>query len=426
MKKLLLAVAAAMLPLALLGWGAFRLYRATAPDRAATIPSTRVRRGDVTFTVTAKGDLQGGNSQNLVAPMVGGAALTITFLRESGEPVKRGEKVAEFDTTEQEFKLREEEADLAEAEAQLARAQGESDAKEEEAHLALLSARADFRIAELETRRNELLSVLAAQQNDLALEAARDKAQKIEKDLADRLATARAGIAIQEAARTKARMAADTARRNIAAMTLRAERDGYLARQANTAGEYRFGSYLPPVQVGDTIRPGMAVAQIPDLESWEASVRVGELDRGHLAVGQGAEIAVVALGGRQLAGRVKSIGGTTGPPWDRHFECRLSVEEAPPELRPGMSVRVRITAETIRNALWLPSQALFESDGRRFVYVQSGASFTPADVKLVRRSESQAVIEGLAEGRVVTLANPDQMGKQPAKQAAGALQAISK
>jgi len=44
-----------------------------------------------------------------------------------------------------------------------------------------------------------------------------------------------------------------------------------------------------------------------------------------------------------------------------------------------------------------PGQALFEGGSRTYVYTPSGASFTPQDVKLVRRSESQVVVEGLRE-----------------------------
>ncbi len=40
----------------------------------------------------------------------------------------------------------------------------------------------------------------------------------------------------------------------------------------------------------------------------------------------------------------------------------------------------------------------------------------PHDVKLVRRSESQAVITGIKEGELVALSNPDQQNK-PADQA---------
>jgi HlyD family secretion protein len=74
--------------------------------------------------------------------------------------------------------------------------------------------------------------------------------------------------------------------------------------------------------------------------------------------------------------------------------------------------------------LSVPGQAVFESDGRTFVYVQSGSGFAPADVKLVRRGESQAVITGVKEGQVVALANPEQRAEK--KSGGGALQAIQK
>ena len=63
----------------------------------------------------------------------------------------------------------------------------------------------------------------------------------------------------------------------------------------------------------------------------------------------------------------------------------------------------------MKSVLWLPSQALFESDGRKFVYVRRGSGFTPQDVNLVRRSETSVVIEGLKEGELVALASPDQI-----------------
>lgn len=393
----------------------------------ASLPTAAVKRGDVAFTVAAKGELQGGNSETLVAPMTGSGALSLMDLRESGELVKKGEVVAKFDTTEQEFKLREAQADLAEAEQQLIQAKAESEAKEEEARYELLKARSELKVAQFEVRRNELLAKIVARQNDLAVSAAQDKVRQLEKDYDDRVNAARAGITMQEAARSKARVAAETAQRNIDSMTLRAGTTGYVARQQNTQGNFQWGSYLPALQVGDNVRPGMPVAQIPDLRNWEIVARIGELDRGHLAVGQQAEISVVALPGRKFNGSIRNIGGTTGPPWDRRFECKVALNNPSEELRPGMSVRMVITTQVMNSVLWLPSQALFESDGRQFVYVSKGDSFTTRDVKLIRRSESRVVVEGLKENELVALADPEQlrMKSVPGK-GSGALQAIQR
>jgi HlyD family secretion protein len=415
------------------GWGAHTLYgrRVSATPETAvggdgTLPAAVVKRGDVTFNVSAKGELQGGNSEMLTAPMAGGNGLSLTYLSQSGEMVKEGDVVAKFDTTEQEFKLREAQADLAEAEQQVIQAEAESEAKSEEARYELVKAKSDLRLAQLEAQRNELLSRIAARQNDLAVSSAEDRVEQLESDYEDRLGAARAGIAMQQAARTKAKVAAETAQRNIDSMTLKAKTSGYVAVQQNTQGNFNWGSYLPAIQVGDNIRAGMAVAQIPDLRNWEVTARIGELDRGHLAVGLQADIEVVALPGRKFKGKVSNIGGTTGPPWNRGFECKIAVADPAPELRPGMSVRLTVTTASMKSVLWLPSQALFESDGRKFVYVKRGSGFTPQDVNLVRRSETSVVIDGLKEGELVALASPDQIRSKNEPAKGGAIQAIQR
>jgi hypothetical protein len=413
---------------ALLGFGAFGAWRfsRTVGSPAATmeVPTTSVKRGDITFTIAAKGDLQGGNTQMLQVPMTGGQPITITFLRANGELVQKDDEVVRFDTTEQEFKLREAEADLAEAEQKILQATAEAEATEEELNFKLIKAKADLKIAQVEMRRNELLAAIVVRQNELALSAAEEKLAKIKTDMANSMDTMRSGIAIHQAARGKAQVKAETARRNIAAMTLRAKSEGYVALQQNDEGNLRWGMYLPPYQVGDIARPGKAVAQMPDLSSWEATARIGELDRGHIAEGQAAELSVIAIPAAKLRGKIKSIGGTTGPPWDRHFDCRIGIENALPELRPGMSVRITITTGTLKNVLSIPSQAMFQSGSRKFVYARKGSAFTPVDVSLVRRSESDVVITGLKEGQEIALANPDQAQSKQAS--GGALQSLPK
>ena len=76
--KFLVGVCAAMAVLALGGWGALKIRDGSAtiakPD--SLVPSAAVKRGDITFTVAAKGELQGGNSEMLTAPMIGGVDMS--------------------------------------------------------------------------------------------------------------------------------------------------------------------------------------------------------------------------------------------------------------------------------------------------------------------------------------------------------------
>ncbi|MFN0166391.1 MAG: efflux RND transporter periplasmic adaptor subunit [Bryobacteraceae bacterium] len=417
--RAIVIVPALILVAALLGWAGVNLFRAASAPVPDSIPTARVRRGDVEFTVTAKGEMQGGNSQMLTAPMVGGAELIITKLRRPGELVQKNEVVVEFDTTEQIYKLREAEADLAEAEQKVLQAKAEGEARQEEDRFALIKAKADLTLAELDARRNPLLAAITARQNELAVEAARTQLEQLQKDLGAKKDSSLASIRIQEAALNKAKVLAAVAQKNIDSMTLKAASCGYVSVQQNVSGNFFFmGMQFPLYQVGDIVRPGMAVAQIPDLDNWEVQARIGELDRGHLAEGQAAEVKVVALPGKAYKARVRNMGGTYGPPWDRRFECKLGLEDPTRELRPGMTVGLTVKTGVLSNVLWVPAQALFESDSRTFVYVRHGSGFSPLDVKLVRRGESKVVVTGVGEGLEVALAAPDQQ-KQEQKPANG-------
>ena len=416
MRRRLLVLAAVLAVVAAIAWGAIRIVaRVTASASAVELPTTRVKRGRVTITVAARGELQGGNSEMLTVPQVGGGTVAITYLREPGELVEAGDVVVELDTTQQEYNLREAEADLAEAEQQVIKATADSQALDEETRYQVESTSADVKLAELEIRKNPLLAAIAARQNLLALDAAKNRQHQAEQDFNNKKATASAGIAIQQAALNRAKVMMGIAQKTIDGMTLKAKTSGYVNIQQNTnlmIGYY--GMQLLPFQLGDNVNTGMAVAQIPDLKSWEVSAQVGELDRGHLTPGQKVSVAVVALAGKSFAGHVKNIGGTGGSAWDRHFECRISLDEASAELRPGMTSNLVITVESLDNVTWVPSQALFESDGRTFVYLKTPAGFMPHDVTLVRRSESQAVLTGVSEGSMVAMSSPDQQGKSAA------------
>ncbi len=405
--------------LALAAWGGRLLYRKALPESALETPVIAVKRGTVTFSVYARGEFQGGNSIMMQAPMVGTPDMAITFLRNAGDLVHKDDVVAQFDTTEQEYKLHEAEADLAEAEQKVVQAQAQMEAKQEEDNYAFIKAKSDLEQAQIEARKNPLLGTIAAKQNDLAVQAAKAALDQLTRDLANRKETSQAGVAIQQALVAKAKVQIETAQHNIVQMTLRAPRDGYVNVQPNTNGNFFEGMVLPSLQTGDTVRAGMGIVQIPDMQNWEATARIDEADRGHLALGQPVAITAVALPQHPYRGDISDLGGTSGPPWNRRFECKIKVLDPTPELRPGMTANLVITAGTLKDVLWIPAQALFESDGRTFVYARSPqGGFVTADVKLTRRSESQVVISGIAEGQIVAMARPEKQGEGKSEKAA--------
>jgi len=425
-----LRILVAVIVLAFLGgaaWTTVHLVRAASTSSSTEVPTTRVKRGTVVVSVAARGELQGGNTEMLVAPMTGNDSLAITYLRDPGELVQPGDVVVQFDTTQQEYNLREAEADLAEAEQQVIAAKATDDATAEESAYTLTSTASDVKLAELEVRKNPILPNITARQNLIALEQAQNRRRQAEQDIKNKKSNTEAAVAIQQAAYNKAKVAADTARKVIDSMTLRSKSAGYVSIQNNTSNLMVIytGMTLQAFQVGDTARPGLAVAQIPNLKTWEVSAQIGELDRGHLNPGQSVAVNVVALPNKSFPGHVKSIGGVSGSPWDRHFECRIVLDHPAPELRPGETTNMVIEIEKLQNVTWIPSQALFESDSRKFVYMQTKQGFLAHDVNLVRSSESQAVITGIDEGALIAMSNPNQQNKATS-QGQGAMKALQK
>src|SRR5579883_1168174 len=182
MKTRLLVMAVVLVAVGALGWGTLRFVKAASTTTGGEVPTTRVKKGRVVISVNARGELQGGNSEMLTAPMVGGGDLPITTLREPGELVQAGDVVVQFDITQQEYNLREAQADLAEAQQQVIRAEADAEASAEETAYAVLSAEADVRQAELDVRKNPILPAISRRQNELALQAAKDKLRQAQQD----------------------------------------------------------------------------------------------------------------------------------------------------------------------------------------------------------------------------------------------------
>jgi hypothetical protein len=76
-------------------------------------------------------------------------------------------------------------------------------------------------------------------------------------------------------------------------------------------------------------------------------------------------------------------------------------------MRAGSSLRVTIDGREVKNAVHVPRQAVFEKNGKNFVYLQIGDRFERRDIKVENATESRAIVSGLNEGDVIALVDPD-------------------
>ena len=395
-------------------------------DDKGGVPTTTVRRTDVHIEVSTRGELQGGGAKPLIVPRAGVAELPITYLRNTGDLVNAGDVVATFDPSGQQYDLLEAEADLEEARQQQIKAEAEALVALEKARLEVKTSEADLKVSELDQLGNQFLGTVDQRKKGIALEQARNRNAQAQVDLAHREAAKQTGVDVQRAGVKEAQAKVDRTRETIAGLTLRAPTSGYVQLAENTNGlnVLFYGMQIPTFQLGDSARPGQMVAQIPDLSGWEVSAQIPETDRAFLVTGQSAIVRPKAIPGREFKGHVSLLGGSAGSAWNRTFNCRIALDETDEGLRPGLSVDVVIRVETLSDVLWVPSQAVFEREGRWFVYRQAPEGYVSHPVTIVRRTESQAVVKGVDEGATIALAEPGRRTKNT--RANGPLGALGK
>ena len=399
-----LIAAALAAGLAGLGWWSWRSLHAA---RAPSLPLFKIHAGMVRVILYAHGSLGGAQPDRLAAPSLAGGMLRLSYLLPDGSLVKPGEVVARFSAAQQQFQLLKAENGLAQARASIAAARAAMRAQLEEDGYALRHARAQVQLAQLAVRQNPLLAALKARENLLQLRAARAKLEQLQRDLAGRRQSGQAMIRIQKAAEREAQLKIALARHNIAGMTLRATRAGYLSIRPNPNQNFFFtGMRLPRFHLGDQIYPGTVVAEIPDFSKLRVKATLGEENRAYLAPGEQAIVSVMGLPGRTFKARVTDVGGETGPPWDRKFHCSLALVTTAPSLRPGMSVRGRITVRQMPHALWAPAEAVFGTGGKSYVYLRHSGHFVRRPVKVLLRSETRVALGGVREGERIALVNP--------------------
>src|ERR1700734_549957 len=383
-----------------------------APD--GEIPVGQVKRGDLDLKVVATGELRANRTITITAPPVGGGALQITRLSHTGVTVKKGDIVIEFDPSEQRYKLEQNRSELLQAEQEIAKAKADAAVLAAQDKVAMLKARYDVRRAELDVQKNELVSAIDGNKNQLALEQAQRVLAELEQDIQSHTASGEATIYLAQEKRNKAKLAMDQAQENIDKMRVPAAIDGLVSIEKNrdaSGGFFFDGMTLPDYREGDQVEAGSSIAEVIDSREVEIACKINEHDRSNIKAGQPAEIEFDALPGQIFHGTVKNVGGMSMKQfWETDmggkFDVIIQLPNSDSRLRPGLTAQVVIRGEDRKNALYIPRQALFLKDGKRVVYVKSGSGFEPHEVKVQNESESRAAIEGLNVGSEVALVDP--------------------
>jgi len=269
-----------------------------------------------------------------------------------GDPVRRGQLLAELDTAE----LR---------------------ARRDQAAAALASARAVLAFAAADGGRRRLLALAAA-------------ASRADLELGERAA------AVSEARVAEARAAVALADTQLGQARIVAPIDGVISSVSTQEGETVSAALAAPTFV-----------TIVDLDRLEVWAYVDETDIGRIRVGQAARFTVDTFPDRAFEGAVAAV-YPRAEIRDNVVNYVVVVRFPPPAdrvLKPEMTASVSIVLERRPGVLLVPRRAVRSEGGRTVVLVQDGERVTARPVVVGRRDEvSCEIVEGLREGEAVLVA----------------------
>ncbi len=382
-------------------YGLWFSRRTPAEAAAAAVAGTaRIERRDFVRTLRVHGTTAAVESFPITVPRMsggpGGGQLIITKLALSGSRVNQGDLLVEFDRQNQVRSALDRRAEFLDFEEQIKKKIAEQAALKAQDDTELTQARNDLQKAQLEMRRNEVLSRIDAEINKQRLEEAQARLKQLEATYQLKRTAARADLRILEIRRDRARAAMLHAEGNSERMAIRSPIDGLVV--INTVWK---GGSMGEVLEGDEVRPGLPILQVVNPASMEVRSRVNQADVAFLRVGQSAEFRLDAFPDLVFHGkleRISAMGAASNMNEKvRHFAAVFSVQGNDSHLLPDLAAAVDTELERLPNALVAPRDALLNEDGKTFLRVQSGNGWEKREVKVIGQNDVEVALESGVE-----------------------------
>jgi hypothetical protein len=185
--------------------------------------------------------------------------------------------------------------------------------------------------------------------------------------------------------------------------TIRAPSDGMVIYVEEWNGRKKTaGSQITPWEP--------TVATLPDLSQMESVTYLNEIDVRKVAVNQPVRISLDADPGKVLEGVVSQVAnvGEQRPNSDaKVFEVHVNIAKADTTLRPGMTTSNAVLTNTIRNALFIPLEAVHSDSTTTFVYKRTGSGTVRQEVVTGVMNDDEIVVSaGLTASDRVLLSAP--------------------
>lgn len=364
--------------------------------------STSEERGPVVVqgpfqqTITETGELAAVNAKTFVMPRFGRYwyEMKIIGLLEHGTAVKAGDSLIQFDPSEIKKFIIDRETNLETQRANLEKTTVEIENRRSDIRSTLRSEQAAFDLKQLGMEQYRFESDKVKKVKKLEFEQAKIRLEKAQKSAHYSEIIAKNQLQIQQIRVKRIESQIADAYEILPTLTVHTPISGIF----QIATKRRSREML---QLGDEVRMGNRLGDVPDLTWMKVNTVVDEADFLKVFEGQDVEVRLDALPDLTFQGEVTQVSRLCRPiDWgarQKVFDVEVTLKVSDERLKPGMTVSCEFICARLDQALSVPLNCVENVDGKSYVYLNKPGSNLKLQVKTGPSNNTHVVVEGNIE-----------------------------
>jgi RND family efflux transporter MFP subunit len=241
--------------------------------------------------------------------------------------------------------------------------------------------------------------------------------ERIKAGARSKLAQAQAKLSSKEATYSLEKERLEKLRKQLEACTIKAPVPGQVVYSSSMMNQWERRNN--PIEIGAEIRERQKIISIPDASEMKVEIKIHETWVDKVQPGQQAKITISAFPDKTFTGKVLKKAPLADPeewlnPDLKVYSTDVSIDGTYDFLKTGMTAKVEIIIEELKNVISIPIQAVVNRNGKKVCYVMGSKEPKQREVDTGLFNDNFVEIKsGLAEGEKVLL-NPPRVSESKA------------
>ena len=258
-----------------------------------------------------------------------------------------------------------------------------------------------FRLYEFPKEAEKLLSDYNEAEREL---------ERIKAGARSKLAQAQAKLSSKEATYSLEKERLEKLRKQLEACTIKAPVPGQVVYSSSMMDQWERRNN--PIEIGAEIRERQKIISIPDASEMKVEIKIHETWVDKVRPGQQAKITISAFPDKTFTGKVLKKAPLADPeewlnPDLKVYSTDVSIDGTHEFLKTGMTAKVEIIIEELKNVISVPIQTVVNRNGKKVCYVMGSKEPKQREVETGLFNDNFVEIKsGLVEGEKVLLNPP--------------------